>query len=65
MRIEYDGVQHFKSIDYFGGENGFKKRQQNDKIKNIYCIKNKIKLLRIRYDENIFEKIRLNLNDKR
>ena len=28
--IEYQGKQHFESIDYFGGEKAFKKLQQRD-----------------------------------
>jgi len=47
--IEFDGIQHFEIIDRFGGEEGFNYRQQNDKIKNEYCKKNNIPLLRIPY----------------
>ena len=53
MCIEYDGMQHFESKDFFGGREGFERRQRNDKIKTEYCIKNKIRLERIKYDENI------------
>lgn len=45
--IEFDGVQHFKPIGYFGGEEGFLKQQEKDKIKNEYCKENNIPLLRI------------------
>lgn len=54
--IEMDGEQHFRSSKHFGGEEKFKKTQRYDQIKNGYCEKNKIPLLRIRYDENVFEK---------
>ena len=37
--IEYDGIQHFKSIDFFGGEEEFKIRRNNDNIKNNFCQK--------------------------
>lgn len=47
--IEYDGRQHFKSIECFGGENEFKSTQLNDRIKTEYAEKNNIKLLRIPY----------------
>ncbi len=47
--IEYDGKQHFKPIDFFGGESSFKKTQRHDQIKTEYCIKNDIPLLRIPY----------------
>lgn len=49
MAIEYDGEQHFKPIDYFGGDKEFKKRIKNDKIKNQYCDDNDIFLVRIPY----------------
>lgn len=49
--IEFDGLQHDKKIDYFGGEVGFEYTKKNDEIKNKYCIKNKIPLFRITYDQ--------------
>ena len=55
--IEYDGEQHFKTIDYFGGEEGLRIRQLHDQIKTDYCKNNGISLLRIKYDENIEEKL--------
>ena len=55
--VEYDGEQHFKSIDFFGGEDGLQKRQLHDKIKTEYCQNNNISLLRIKYDENIEDKL--------
>jgi len=57
MCIEFDGRQHFESVINFGGEEQLKKTQQNDKIKNKYCKENNIKLLRIKYTENIEEKL--------
>ena len=51
--IEYDGEQHYYPIDYFGGEEGLTKRQQNDEIKNNFCKENNIGLLRIKYDQDI------------
>ena len=47
--IEYDGVQHFKPIDYFGGEKEFELRKINDDIKTKYCENNKINLIRLPY----------------
>lgn len=47
--IEYDGIQHFKPIDFFGGEESFINQKERDSIKNKYCRKNKIDLLRIPY----------------
>lgn len=47
--IEYDGQQHFKPIDLFGGEVAFQKQKANDTIKTQYCIDHHIKLIRIPY----------------
>lgn len=51
--IEYDGIQHFQPIDYFGGEEEFAKLNLRDKIKTDYCLSNNIPLLRIGYNEDV------------
>mgnify|MGYP001766946401 CR=1 FL=1 len=56
--IEYDGEQHYKPIKYFGGNEAFIKTQMRDKIKTDFCIKNNINLLRIKYNENIENKLK-------
>jgi hypothetical protein len=55
--IEYDGRQHFESVDLFGGQEGFERRKLNDEIKNKYCIKNGIPLLRISHLEDVDSKL--------
>ena len=55
--IEFDGQQHFKEVKIFGGKEKFKQTQKHDKIKNDYCSKNNINILRIAYDEDILLKI--------
>lgn len=63
--IEFDGLQHFEPNEFFGGFEGFKKLLENDKIKNEYCKNNNIRLVRIRYDEDINMKLEnLNFNCK-
>ena len=47
--IEYDGKQHFEPIDFFGGQGAFEDTQKRDEIKNRYCQKNNIPLLRLPY----------------
>lgn len=56
MAIEYDGKQHFEINEFFGGIKAFNQLKKHDEIKNSYCIKNGIRLLRIPYFEydNIF-----------
>lgn len=56
--IEYDGEQHYKIFDYFGGLDKFVDTKIRDTIKNEYCNKNNIKLIRIPYwDYNKIEDI--------
>lgn len=47
--IEFDGEQHYKPVSNFGGEEKFKVQVLHDKIKNEYCLKNNIHLIRIPY----------------
>lgn len=49
--IEFDGVQHFKPIEIFGGDKALEYTKLRDNIKNEYCKNNNIKLLRIPYTE--------------
>jgi hypothetical protein len=37
------------AIDYYGGEESFKRQQVRDKLKDQYCKENGIKLIRIPY----------------
>jgi very-short-patch-repair endonuclease len=57
--IEFDGIQHYKAIKYFGGEKTFEKVKYRDSLKNDYCFQNNIKLLRIKYDDDISEKFKM------
>ena len=47
--IEYDGEQHYKLVDWFGGTKGFEESKLRDEIKNQYCVDHNIPLLRIPY----------------
>lgn len=51
--IEYDGQQHYHSVEIFGGEKGHTQTVQRDKIKNDYCKDNGIPLLRLNYMQSI------------
>jgi predicted Zn-ribbon and HTH transcriptional regulator len=53
--IEYNGIQHYSSIEFFGGEKTLNYNIKKDLIKNDYCNKNNIKLFIIKYDEDIFK----------
>ena len=45
--IELDGEQHYRPIDYFGGIDKYNQIRANDDIKNVYCQKQGIGLIRI------------------
>jgi predicted RNA-binding Zn-ribbon protein involved in translation (DUF1610 family) len=47
--IEYDGEQHYKPYERFGGEDVLKRTQENDATKNEYCAKKGMPLIRIKY----------------
>ena len=49
MMIECDGMQHFKTIEYFGGKEGLKTVKKHDCMKNNFCKENNIPILRIPY----------------
>ncbi|SCY25555.1 PDDEXK family nuclease [Alkaliphilus peptidifermentans] len=51
--IEYQGIQHYESIDYFGGEEGFKHRVWLDNEKRRKCSENSIALIEWNYQESI------------
>jgi len=60
--IEYDGRQHSKSLNFFGGDKIFEIQKIKDNIKSKFCLKNKIKLIRIDYRKNKKEIINI-IND--
>lgn len=49
--IEYDGEQHFKPVEIWGGEEKLKIQQERDKRKNQWCKENNVRLIRIPYTE--------------
>ena len=61
--IEYNGIQHYESVKYFGGEKKFKEIQFKDNIKKQWCQENNIKLIEIPYwdfdkiDKNYLEQL--------
>lgn len=53
--IEYQGIQHYKEVDYFGGEEHLKKQKENDELKKKLCDDNNIKLIEWLYNDPISE----------
>lgn len=55
--IEYNGEQHYRAIDHFGGIDVFNSQIKRDKIKEEYCRKNNINLEIIKFNEDLNVKI--------
>jgi len=58
--IEYDGIQHFEPIKYWGGHITLQQRQKRDVIKDNFCNFNNIPLLRVKYNDPIPKETVLN-----
>ena len=54
MAIECQGVQHFKSVEFFGGEEKLKYLQELDKRKERLCAEHGIELRFVRFDDDSF-----------
>lgn len=52
--IEYQGLQHYEPIDFFGGQEAFDKTVERDERKRLLCEKNKCRLIYVQsgYDLN-------------
>lgn len=55
IAIEVDGAQHRQPIEFFGGESVYAGVLLRDNIKNEYCLKNNITLIRLEYNGNPIE----------
>ena len=60
--LEYDGEQHYRSVECFGGDKNFELTKIRDKIKDKYCQDNNIKLIRVKYDKT-FKEIKTIINN--
>lgn len=55
--IEFDGEQHFKPIEYYGGKKEFEIIIKRDKIKSDFCKSNNINLIRVKFNDSIKNKL--------
>lgn len=63
--IEYQGAQHFKPIEFFGGEKAFQETKKRDKRKKMLCTKHNFKLIFVTEEDNyrdIINKIKGNFS---
>lgn len=52
IAIEYQGAQHDKPVDFFGGQDAFVKNQKRDELKRKKCKLNEVSLFEVRPDYN-------------
>lgn len=53
--IEYQGIQHYKPIKHWGGEEALRKCQERDSRKREICTNLDVKLVYFTYDEDLSE----------
>lgn len=62
LLIEFQGKQHYKPYELFGGKKQFTKQKKHDNIKRKFCKKNNYKLLEIPYySKNIYKILEENI----
>ena len=49
--IEFQGIQHYHPVPFFGGEEALLHRQELDRQKKQLCLKNKVRLIEWPYDQ--------------
>lgn len=57
LAIEYQGEQHFKPVDLFGGKEGLRRTRGRDKEKLAKCKNNKVDLVYFTYKDDLTEKL--------
>ncbi len=49
--IEFNGIQHYQPINFFGGEKRFKEQQKRDQMIRDFCLENNIIILEVSYQK--------------
>ena len=53
LGFEYQGIQHFQSVEHWGGSTAFSRLQENDRKKKSLCKELNYQLVEISFDEII------------
>ena len=61
--IEYNGIQHYKPIEHFGGEKQLKVQKEHDRRKRKYAKENGYTLIEISYKYDTYEKVAAYLDE--
>ncbi len=62
LAIEFNGIQHFQAVDYFGGDEGFRKTKERDEMKREKCKSNNTALIEVQEGFD-FEILRLEIEE--
>ena len=57
LAVEYQGRQHYESVEFFGGADGLLKTQQRDRLKAELCRLNGVRLETVRYDADLDRRV--------
>lgn len=57
VAIEYQGIQHFQPVEFFGGEKNFERQLIRDREKYELSKENNVYMIYINYDEEISEEL--------
>lgn len=64
--IEYQGIQHYESVDFFGGDEAFEHRKKLDARKKKLCDENGLKLITWPYTDDISNRaLKTKISDKK
>jgi hypothetical protein len=59
IAIEYQGIQHYQAVDFFGGDKGYEETVKRDKSKENKAEKNNCKIIYHKYNDDIYETINI------
>ena len=67
--IEYQGIQHYRAVEFFGGEEALLQRQELDEQKRTLCCENQVRLIEWPYnvdptEQNVREMIDVDVKEK-
>jgi hypothetical protein len=55
LALEFQGEQHYKAVEHWGGDEGLRALKGRDQKKRKRCAANGVDLVEIRYDETLNE----------
>ncbi len=61
--IEFQGIQHYEPVTFFGGNKSFEKQKEKDALKRKFAESEGLKLIEIKYDNDSYEKVKELLNN--